>query len=213
MTRVLVPVGPGNFAAFGSLISDLRRDYARTRTVNLATANWEELDGVFSEIESQAKRDLLAEGVPAVRIALMRAAGMRYLGQSWELHVELPGAVGSVAAMQAAFADVHDRRFGHRSSGSVEIVNFRLVARGVVDKPEPPLWPRVGVLTDAALGCRRIWFDGAWMETPVYDRTRMPAEARFAGPVVVEEGGATTIVPPGWSGSVLDHGELLLERN
>jgi N-methylhydantoinase A len=213
MARVLVPVGPGNFAAFGSLISDLRRDYARTRTVNLATANWEELDGVFSEIESQAKRDLLAEGVPAVRIALMRAAGMRYLGQSWELHVELPDAVDSVAAMQAAFADVHDRRFGHRSSGSVEIVNFRLVARGVVDKPEPPLWPRVGVLADAALGCRRTWFDGAWMETPVYDRARMPAEARFAGPVVVEEGGATTIVPPGWSGSVLDHGELLLERN
>ncbi|HTI80157.1 MAG TPA: hydantoinase/oxoprolinase family protein [Acetobacteraceae bacterium] len=213
MTRVLVPVGPGNFAAFGSLISDLRRDYARTRTVNLAIANWEELDSVFSEIESQATRDLLAEGVPAERIALTRAAGMRYLGQSWELHVELPGAIGSVAALQAAFADVHDRRFGHRSSGSVEIVNFRLVARGVVDKPAPPLWPRDGALADATLGYRRIWFDGVWMETPVYDRTRMPAMAHFVGPVVVEEGGATTIAPPGWSGSVLDHGELLLERN
>jgi len=213
MTRVLVPIGPGNFAAFGSLISDLRHDYARTRTVNLATASWEELDGVFAEIELQARRDLFAEGVPAEGIALTRAAGMRYLGQSWELHVELPDAIDSVAAMQAALADVHDRRFGHRSSGSVEMVNFRLVARGLVDKPEPPLWPRVGALADAALGCRRIWFDGAWMDTPVYDRTRMPAMARFVGPVVVEEGGATTIVPAGWSGSVLDHGELLLERN
>ncbi len=93
MTRVLVPVGPGNFAAFGSLISDLRRDYARTRTVNLATAAWSDLNAVFAEIEARAREDLLAEGVPADRFVLSRAAGMRYLGQSWELHVELPAAI------------------------------------------------------------------------------------------------------------------------
>jgi N-methylhydantoinase A len=180
MTRVLVPVGPGNFAAFGSLISDLRRDYARTRTVNLATADWGELDAVFAEIEAQARRDLLAEGVPPERIALSRAGGMRYLGQSWELQVELPEAVESVAGMQAAFADVHDRRFGS--------------------------------IADAALGPRPVWFDGEWFDTPVYDRARLPAQARLSGPLVVEEGGATTIVPPHWSVVVLDHGELLLER-
>ena len=212
MTRVLVPVGPGNFAAFGSLISDLRRDYARTRTVNLATAEWGGLDAVYAEIETQARRDLLAEGVPAERIKLSRAAGMRYLGQSWELQVELPASVDSVAGMQAAFADVHDRRFGHRSSGSVEIVNFRLVARGEVDKPEPPFWPTGGTIADAALGTRPVWFDGEWFDTPVYDRARLPAQARLSGPLVVEEGGATTIVPPHWSAVVLDHGELLLER-
>jgi len=110
MTRVLVPVGPGNFAAFGSLISDLRRDYARTRTVNLATASWPDIDAVFASIEDQARKDLLAEGVPGERIVLSRAAGMRYLGQSWELHVELPAPVDSVEAMRAAFIDVHDRR-------------------------------------------------------------------------------------------------------
>jgi len=213
MTRVLVPVGPGNFAAFGSLISDLRRDYARTRTVNLATASWPELDAVFAEIEAQARRDLLAEGVPPERIVLSRAAGMRYLGQSWELHVELPAAIVSAAGMQAAFADVHDRRFGHRSSGSVEVVNFRLVARGEVDKPEPPPWRTAGTLADAALGPRPVWFDGAWHATPVYNRGRLPAEARFTGPAVIEEGGATTVVPPSWSAAVLEYGELLLERN
>jgi len=213
MTRVLVPVGPGNFAAFGSLISDLRRDYARTRTVNLAAADWAELDAVFAAIEAQARRDLLAEGVAPERIVLSRAAGMRYLGQSWELHVELPASIVSVAAMQAAFADVHDRRFGHRSTGSVEIVNFRVVGRGEVDKPSLPPWPAGGSVANAALRPRSVWFDGIWHDTPVYDRARLPAEARFAGPAVIEEGGATTIVPPGWCCSVLEYGELLLERN
>jgi N-methylhydantoinase A len=212
MTRVLVPVGPGNFAAFGSLISDLRRDYARTRTVNLAAGDWAEMDAVFAAIEAQARRDLLAEGVPPERIMLSRAAGMRYLGQSWELHVELPTSVTSVAAMQAAFADTHDRRFGHRSGGSVEIVNFRVVALGVVDKPTPPLWTKSGTVVDAALAPRKVWFDGVWHDTPVYDRARLPAGSRFAGPAVVEEGGATTIIPPSWMARVLEYGELLLER-
>ena len=212
MTRVLIPVGPGNFAAFGSLISDLRRDYARTRTVNLAAADWSELDVRFAAIETQARRDLIAEGVAPERIVLSRAAGMRYLGQSWELHVELPASIDSVAEMQTAFADTHDRRFGHRSGGSVEIVNFRVTALGVVDKPNLPLWPKVGSVAHAVLGSRSVWFDGAWHDTPVHDRTRLPAGARFAGPAVVEEGGATTIIPPGWSATVLDHGELLLER-
>ena len=213
MTRVLVPVGPGNFAAFGSLISDLRRDYARTRTMNLSSARWDELDAVFREIEAQARRDLLAERVPAERIVLSRAAGMRYLGQSWELQVELPDSIRSVDAMQAAFADVHDRRFGHRSAGSVEIVNFRLVARGEVDKPDTPPWPDPGPLADAVLGLRRVWFDGGWHDTPVYDRSRLPAGAAFAGPAVVEEGGSTTVMPPGWGCTVLPHGELLLIRD
>ena len=213
MMRVLVPVGPGNFAAFGSLISDLRRDYARTRTVNLATAVWADLDALFAGIEAQARRDLLAEGVPAERIVLSRTAGMRDLGQSWELHVDLPTSLDSIAGMQAAFADVHDRRFGHRSSGSVEIVNFRLVARGEVDKPEPPKWPANVTLADAVLGARPVWFDGSWFDTPVYDRARLPAGARLSGPIVVEEAGATTIVPPHWSAAVLEYGELMLERS
>jgi N-methylhydantoinase A len=181
--------------------------------VNLAAAEWSELDAMFAAIEAQARQDLLAEGVSPERIVLSRAAGMRYLGQSWELHVELPASIASIDAMHAAFTDVHDRRFGHRSSGSVEVVNFRIVARGEVDKPELPLWRGAGSFADAMPGTRNVWFDGAWHDTPVYHRARLPAGALFAGPAVVEEGGATTIVPPCWSVTVLDYGELLLERD
>jgi N-methylhydantoinase A/oxoprolinase/acetone carboxylase beta subunit len=47
----------------------------------------------------------------------------------------------------------------------------------------------------------------------VYERSRVPAAARLPGPVVIDESGSTTIVPPAWSARVLDHGDLLLERN
>jgi len=48
--------------------------------------------------------------------------------------------------------------------------------------------------------------------TAVYERERLPHGARFAGPAIVEEMGATTVVPPAWAGSVGAWGELVLER-
>lgn len=209
--RVLIPVGPGTFAAFGALISDLRRDYVRTRTINLAHASWTEVDSVFIEMEARARRDLLAEGVPGDRIVLSRGVGMRYLGQSWELPVELPATIASIEALQAAFAAVHDRRFGHRASGSVELVNFRLIARGEVDKPEPPRWRTNGTLEAALLGSRAVSFDRSWLETRVYDRMRLVAGAQIDGPAIFEEPGATTVIPPNWSARVLEFGEIVLE--
>jgi len=213
MRRILVPVGPGNFAAFGSLISDLRRDYARTRTAILTGTDWGSVDTMFREIEAGARQDLLAEGVAPDRIVLRRSAGMRYLGQSWELLVDFPDELSSVAEMEAAFAAVHDRRFGHRSGGAVEIVNFRITALGVVDKPELPHWRSDGSAEQAVRGTRAVWFDGAEHVTPVFDRALLAAGLTLHGPAIIEESGSTTLLPPGWSAEVLEFGDLLLERN
>lgn len=212
MRRILIPVGPGNFAAFGSLISDLRRDHSRTRTAILADAGWESVDATFRELEAKARQDLLDEGVAAGRIVLKRSAGMRYLGQSWELLVELPETIASIPQMEAAFAEVHDRRFGHRSGGAVEIVNFRVTALGVVDKPELPPWTGGGRAADAQAGSRSVWFDGAERDTPIYDRARLAAGAALQGPAIIDESGSTTLLPPGWSLRVLEHGDLMLEK-
>jgi N-methylhydantoinase A len=212
MTRVLIPVGPGNFAAFGSLISDLRRDYARTRTTVLSTDGAAAVETLFRDIEAQAHADLLSEGVAADRIALHRAAGMRYVGQSWELHVELPATEASVAAMQAAFAEVHDRRFGHRSQGAVEIVTYRVAAVGRVDKPELPAWTSGGPVRDATIETRPVWIEDRFIATPILDRARLAAGQTLPGPAILEESGSTTWVPPGWSLQVLEYGDLLMEK-
>ena len=210
MTRVLVPVGPGNFAAFGSLISDVRRDHARTRVTNLADADFAFVDETFRDIEDRARAELLTEGVAKDRIILRRSAGMRYVGQSWELLVDLPDSARSTKAMAASFAEVHDRRFGHRGGATVEIVTFRVTAIGVVDNPEPPPWPGGG--NAVLISERDIWFDNRAWTTPVYDRTQLGVGVTLTGPAVIDESGSTTLLPPGWSLRVLAHGELLLEK-
>ena len=59
---------------------------------------------------------------------------------------------------------------------------------------------------------RPIWFDGAPVECPVWERERLPERARLTGPAIVEEFGATTVIPPRWAGEVDEHGNLILER-
>ena len=84
--RVLVPAGPGNFAALGSLISDVRQDFVKTRTLlPRRLASFAEIAGELDRLEAEARRSLEAEGVAPEDFSSRRALGMRYLGQSWEI--------------------------------------------------------------------------------------------------------------------------------
>ena len=212
MQRVLIPVGPGNFCAFGALISDLRADRVLTRTLQLRQCQWDDVDAVFTRVETDARAELLAEGVDPAAIVLRRTVGMRYLGQSWELAVDLPDGLNSLAALDAAFAEVHDRRFGHKSGDATEIVSFRATALGVVPKPSLPRHGGSG-LDAARTGARDVFFAGQFLPTPIYTRERLPVGETLSGPAIIDEAGATTILPPDWTARVLEFGDILLERS
>jgi N-methylhydantoinase A len=210
--RVIVPTAPGNFSAFGSLISDLRRDFVRTRLTRTQAADFADVEAAFRELEREAREELSAEGIPRDRIACVRMLGMRYVGQSWELIVRAPEAAATMADVEEAFRRAHERRYGHAGPGATEIVNFRLTAVGAVAKPALPRWTAAGPLAEARRVVRPVHFGDGWLDSPAYRRDALPLGAAFAGPAVVEEMGATTVVPPGWGGRVGELGELWLER-
>jgi N-methylhydantoinase A len=211
--RVLVPTAPGNFSAFGSLISDLRHDHVRTRLVSTRRGNFAEVQAIFGELEAEARATLGREGIAAGAIQLGRALGMRYVGQSWELLVRVPDGADSMAVLEEAFHGAHERRYGHASGGPTEIVNFRITGVGVIPKPALPRWMAGGRVEQARRGQRDVYFEGSFGAVPVYVRDRLPGGGRFAGPAIVEEMGSTTVVPPRWAGVVGDHGEIVLSRS
>ena len=211
--RVLVPVGPGNFAALGSLISDVKQDFVRTRTlIPRRLPSFAEIANGFDELEAESRRSLEAEGVAPGDFSARRALGMRYLGQSWEIDVEVPPGMCTVEKLEDAFHETHERRFGHRNDGETEIVSFRLTGIGRSSKPAFGTLEVRGDLADARIETRSVFFAGAFHDTPVLDRSRLPAGAALAGPAILEEEGATTVVPPEWVLRVLDSGDLMLER-
>jgi N-methylhydantoinase A len=212
MPRVIVPTAPGNFSAFGSLISDLRRDYVRTRLTPTRHVTLAEVEAVFAELERGARADLVAAGIAHDRITLARTLGMRYVGQSWELPVRWPAGTTSVDGLERAFHEAHERRYGHAGDREAEIVNFRVTGIGGVPKPSLARWSAAGTLPAARRRPRRVAFGVEMLDVDVHQRERLPGGASVSGPAIVEEMGSTTVIPPGWTGTVGPWGELVLER-
>jgi N-methylhydantoinase A len=210
--RVVVPWAPGNFSAFGSLIGDVRRDHVQTRLLPTGGARFSEVVDTFGALEREAVAGLTAEGIAPEGIGTIRTLGMRYVGQSWELLVRVPDAAGSMEDLDEAFRRGHERRYGHRNEGAVEIVNFRLTAIAATPKPALPEPRASGTVAGARRTERPVYWDGAFVPSPVYERERLARGARLSGPAIVEEMGATTVVPPLWSARVAAGGELILER-
>ena len=66
----------------------------------------------------------------------------------------------------------------------------------------------------AAAGSKRpVWFDQGCVDTPVYDRDRLRAGHKIAGPALVEENASVTVLGPGNSLSVDRFGNLLITTN
>jgi N-methylhydantoinase A len=209
IARVVVPLRPGNFCAFGALISDIRHDHLRTHRVELAGADLGALGRAFAAMERVAREAMAAEGMPADRIRLQRSAGMRYVGQSWDIVVTLSG---ETPGMERLFHEAHEKRYGYRSADPVEIVSLRVAAIGEVAKPALPEWTQAGTLESALREHRPAVFSGGRARVPVYLRDKLPRAARLEGPAIVEEMGAVTVVPPGWRLEVGRVGELHLIR-
>ena len=209
--RVLVPRHPGNFSALGLLASDVKHDDVRTR-VGPLRERWPALEAIFADMEAAARRQLALEGFGVQAQRMRRSLDLRYQGQAFELNLELDGA--PLATVETAFHRHHETTYGHANPGAaIELVNARLTAHGVVPKPAAERHPSASpALDDALIERRPVWFGGAPHDCPVWERERLPERAMLAGPAIVEEFGATTVVLPGWTGVVDAHGNLRLER-
>jgi N-methylhydantoinase A len=216
--RVLVPRHPGNFSALGLLAADIKHDDVRTR-VGLLGERVPALSAAFAEMETAARQQLEREGFAPEQQRLLRSLDLRYRGQAFELTLalgETPAdrALASVDEIEARFHHQHRETYGHANeAAAIELVNARLTAYGLVPKPAPERRASSGSALDAARIERRpVWFRGRPHDCPVWERDRLPGDAAVVGPAVVEEFGATTVVPPGWRGVVDGHGNLMFER-
>ncbi len=222
ISHVIVPLRPGNFCAFGSLISDVRHDHLRTFRAALADTDVAALGQRFAEIEQVARQEMSAESGRSARaasagaatdgITLLRFAGMRYVGQSWDLSVPVPDSMASLGALADAFHAVHERRFGYRSNDPIEIVSLRVAAIERVAKPTLRAWQGSASLEQARRGARELVFEGQAVMAPIFERDALPIAARLDGPAIVEEMGAVTIVPPQWRLELGKLGELHIRK-
>lgn len=220
MGTVLVPRFPGHLSALGQMLADQRRDFVRSWGGRLSQLTLADLEEVAGSLQSEGAAVLEAEGLTQERHQFDFTLDMRYAGQSFTLSVRWLRADEGLDDLRARFDGLHEATFGYADADNdAEIVNVRLVAMGIVDKP---LLSAPRDTTEVShLGTRNVWFVRAdtaaedpagWVETPIYARDGLTAGQAFDGPAIIEEAGGTTIVPPGWRVNVMEGGTLLCRR-
>lgn len=217
MTSVLVPPNPGNLSAFGLQVTDVKRDYVRTFVKLMEPSISPEIERIWRELEVAGVQELAEEGIAAEGVALIRGADVRYVGEGYEVSVLLPAGSSEKDSLERAVAEFHaehERVYGFAYAGKqdVEIVNLRIQAIGRMHRPS--------VIIDANAGSKQItktkrkvyWRNVGWIDCDIYPRETISLDDEIAGPCVVEEYGATTVVPAGWTGRVDKFGNLMLTR-
>lgn len=199
--RLLIPMRPGITNALGCVVADLRHDYVRT--VNRPLPDLPE-GLVRATLEAQieeGRRTLAREQADIEEVVLLHRADMQFQGQSHLLSVELPDIGVTREALQAAFEAAYWRRFEVKLPEIRPVlVNLHTAVIGrrkPVDLAVLAAGPHAADVEGARTGFRRVWFEGGWRETPIYRRERLPLNARFAGPAVLEQLDATTVIEPG----------------
>jgi N-methylhydantoinase A len=203
--RVLVPPHPGALSALGLLLADARRDYSQS-LLGRRLPNAAAFRTVFARLHEKGIGELGREGFSRKDIRIADALDVRYAGQSFELTV--PYGRG----WESGFHDAHSRRYGYQNPGKpLEVVAARTTLVGPTRAPDLPVSRRrrpEAVPRETA----RVWCDGRWRRTPVFDRARLGYGARIPGPAVIGEYSSTTWVPPRYRASLDRHGNLILER-
>lgn len=201
--EVLIPPASGAASALGFLTAPLAYEQSRSVLTPLrADTDWSGVDAALAALEDEARGKLRQAGVADAAIGVERTAEMRMAGQLHQILVKLPdGAIdaGRLPEIRERFIDTYSQLYTRRVEGAeIEILSYRVR----VSAPEPAI-ALSGVVAggssegQALKGTRRAWFDGAFHDTPVYDRYRLRPGETVAGPAIIEEREATTVVGPG----------------
>ncbi len=218
MKRIIVPPSPGLFSSFGFLYADVEHHYSRTFRRLLRGIDLDELNDVWNGMVDEALGQLEADGFTGARARIRRAANMHYQGQTFELTAPAPDGpldARAIAPLEEAFGREHERTYGHRAGPDepVELVNIQVVGQGVPERPQVPETIRAAAPpADAPRPPPRKAYFGAevgWLETPVVARADLSEP--HAGPCIVEEYDATTVVSPGAKAALDDYGNIVID--
>lgn len=211
LNTVIVPSQPGTMCARGILLSDVGFDFVRTGVVTASERTWDAIRETFTGMTREGIDWLAGEGVAEAGRSLAYVADARYDGQNHEVQVDLPqGAETDFPAFMEGFRAAHRQEYGYDIEGRpVEVVNLRLSVKGTSTvRAESRHEVEPG---DPLVGRRRVYFDGDWLETPIYRRARLAIDTPVAGPAIIEEMSSTTIVEPGCTARIDVTGTMILE--
>ncbi|MDE0012303.1 MAG: hydantoinase/oxoprolinase family protein [Candidatus Poribacteria bacterium] len=225
---ILIPPNGGLLSAYGMLFADVIKDYSQTVLWQLEKHSDENLvealNTGFEVLFTRAENEMKSEGFTPDQLKVNRSLDMRYAGQSYELNIPYHNGIevtnpahntgGGIRTLVEKFHIAHAQRFGYaRTDAPVEVVNLRLTTVGETDKP--PIQPTSLSDPDTSEACpvqTPVIFENEALPTHFYRREALHPGNQIAGPAIVTEFSATTVIPPNFSAVVDAYQNLILTK-
>lgn len=211
-SKVIFPPLASVYSAFGSLVTPARLDLVRSGLSRLDAPDWSAVNRLYAEMEEAGRNALAEAGCRAEEIVFSYAADLRYVGQHYDLLVDLEKRPdpSSVADILGRFQDEYAKRYRiTQDDVPVEVVNWRLSAMGPT-RATPKLEPAAAA--SAKVSSRRVHFWADDQDVPTMPRALLAQVGPFKGPVILEEAETTLVIPGGWQASVGPMGCIIAER-
>lgn len=208
MRTVFIHPLAGVLSAYGMGLADMNVMREKAIEARLEDCDAAHLQAEIDGLAEAGRAELAAQGVAPDRIAVKANIHLRYEGTDTALMVPYEDYAG----LNSAFATAYRQRFAFTMPDKklvIEAVSIEAVGvAGGGDASFAPSGDAAGPpLAPVSMVC-----DGHARQTPVFARAALAAGAIVAGPALIVEDTATTVIEPGWSGEVTGQGDLVLRR-
>jgi len=214
ISHVIIPPDPGVFCARGILTMNIVHSYAQAYARMMDKMDIRELDEIFRQMERSALEILTAEGITEDKIEFTRYLDMGYEGQHYFIETPVPGGElreNAKREIGESFERLHETRYGHRIEATPVTTSVRLKAIGKIkDVPVPEIKQGEEIPRSAVKKKRKVYLDGNFLDTQIYERNKLTCGNTITGPAIVEEPFHTTVVMPGQTLQVDKLGNLII---
>ena len=217
MQRVFVHPLAGVLSAYGMGLADQIAMREASVEQPLQAAGLAEAEAQLALLAEAAAQEVAEQGVLRASVQLRRKVHVRYQGTDTALVLPF----GDGAAITAAFEAAYRQRFAFLMPGRalvIEAVSVEAVGEGERHDSGIPSSAGSQAGTDAAPHTPvpdaqvRLHSGGVWHDAGLFVRESLPPGATIAGPAIVAEKNATTVVEPGWQAVLKAGGALELQR-
>jgi N-methylhydantoinase A len=212
--HVLIPRGASVFSAYGCLLAEVKHTVAEIIDLPLAQVTWDRVLHFFTQQKTLGERVILETDPRENTLQVIYVFAVSYEGQPRPLALRF-ALLPTKEELCARFAERYQQRYGEiLEDFPLFLHSLRLLLVGDVTQrvPQfPPITQKYRAMEEALIETRSVFFAGNFLQTPIYHRAKLLPAQRLNGPVVIEEEGATTVVPPGVSIVMDQRGHLHME--
>jgi len=209
--RVFIHPYAGVLSAYGMGLADVSALRERAIEARLEPGLMPQLEEALGELAETARAEVAGQGLAPDNIHLARRVHLRYEGTDTAVIVNF----GAPQKMLAQFESAYRGRFSFLMPGRTLVVEAVSVEAAGSGEPVRESFGALPARAGRARPARqvRMFSGGVEHEAPVYRREALRPGDVVAGPAIIAEANATTVIEPQWQAQVTPLNHLVLMRS